>query len=125
MSWVYDDDTSSHTKVMTAILLTAGPINTLQAFGKIVHQSLRHTKRASYIEAGEELERLGVVRMTATKAGANIIIKMPPTDVWHIVEDLGLCKPEQYDERYNCPIPKSITETVKKHVIAEGYFDEL
>ena len=112
------------TQIMTAILLTAGPISTVHAYGKNVTPKLR-TKKTCYLEAGEELQKLGIVKMTSTVTGTDVIVKMPPKDVWKILEDTGLCPPIRYEARYNSPLPKCVSEIVRNQVVAEGYFDEL
>ena len=107
-------------EIMKAILLTAGPINTLQAFSKIAQPALRCITKTPYLKAAARLEELELVQLIKTKSGSNVIIKKSPDEIGSLLVKHGLCSVKDYKWRYQLAISKSIARTVVTYLTQLG-----
>ncbi|XP_072015239.1 uncharacterized protein [Amphiura filiformis] len=121
-SWAYSSS-SPHHKLMTAILLSSGPIGTLRSFVKNAHHTLRCVRKTLYLKAADELQRHGIVRIV--KPSVEVIVKKKPEDVRQILQEIKLCTLEEYERKYNGALPKSIPLTLRQQIVGLGIFDEL
>ena len=109
-----------HYKLMKAILLTAGPINTLAAFTKNAQSTLRCITKTTYLKAATRLEELGLIQLIKTKSGSDVIIKKSPDEIGNLLVKHQLCSVKDYKDRYLMPISRSISKTVVMYLTQLG-----
>ncbi|XP_072015240.1 uncharacterized protein [Amphiura filiformis] len=113
---------SIYTNLMSAILLTSGPINTHQAFTECGPEWLRHVTKTPYLTAARRLEALDLVQLV--RRGIDVVVKKNPEEVEGFLERNQMCSVEEYREMFEKPLPVAITDSLQRQMVVDGYLHE-
>ncbi|XP_072015878.1 uncharacterized protein [Amphiura filiformis] len=121
------DGTVTMSTIMSAILLSAGPLTSFISVVKN-RKSLRKITKQQFQSACEELQGLGLGFLVTIEVIAQhyVFIKEKPENASEILDvnrDLELCTPREYRDRYILRMPAYPTynRTVQEHLIALAY----
>ena len=110
---------------MSAILLTAGPINTHEAFMKCGPDWLRHVTKTPYLTAARRLESLDLVHLVRRGVNLNVVVvKKTPDEVEGILEANCICSSVEYRRMFEEPLPDAISDSIKHQMVVDGYLHE-
>lgn len=95
--------------IMAAILQVCGPV-TIHAVLTRNYRFLNKSTAAQFVEAGEELQALGLGTVVNLKPRTRVFVKKSPNEATPILlANPDLCCWQYYEQRYSKPLSKSIT----------------
>ena len=115
--------TSIYTNLMSAILLTSGPISTHKAFVECGPEWLRNVTKTPYLTAARRLENLNVVQLVR-RGGIDVVVKKSPDEVQGFLARNQMCSLMEYSQMYEQPLPDAISPSLRRQMIVDGYLNE-
>ncbi len=111
--------------IMTGLLLSAGPIATLNSVKKSSRIFLFSVSKNKFEIAANRLQSLNLGTLQYLRSGnkAPVWVKKLPVEVAPILAQGGcddLCNVEEYAQRFELPCPMSVTEKMKDAMVAMG-----
>ncbi len=106
--------------IQSAILQTTGAVTTCKVIitnNRFLHNTNFSVER--FLEAANSLQSLGLGKVvTVGKLSLKAFIKKPPSEVADILnENFDLCSPEYYEERYNQPLSRTVSLSVRHQLM--------
>ena len=110
---------------MSAILLSASPVNSYRAFKRLGPKHLRNITKQQYTNAAMELEQSNVgVLVVSQNGGVSFIKKAPCDELQQILMESysDLCNYHSFMDRFCLPKPKAVqvTSTLVKKLCEMG-----
>ena len=116
------DDTITLRDIMSAILLTRGPVSTHYAVVRYGPGYLRSVSKAYYDLAAQRLQeaKLGYI-CNLTSPRTDVFVKKLPYQIQELLRDnQGIVKLEEYLLRFNAPAQGCITHNMRKKLVEIG-----
>ena len=109
--------------IMSAILKTKGPAVTHRVVN-CSYTFLRMLTAKQFMTASAELESIGLGTIVSLKSAGRptyLFVKHPPEEVRPILEaNLDLCTPGYYTTRYELPVSKIMSSSVREALTSTG-----
>ncbi len=121
---LFSRGTSLIRDIMSAILLTAGPVTSNVSFSRRGPMSLRSISKEQFQTAANMLQaaHLGtaIFVMQSTR-GSVVFVKKPPDEAREAIEaNCDIIMMDKYAARYYQQIPTCITVKIREHLISKG-----
>ncbi len=121
--------------VMTAVLLSAGPVSSHLTTRNMSSSFKVAVNKARFLSAANQLEAAGfgsLVILDSISHSAHVFVKKTAAEVAAVLqtpEHSGMCSVEEYEQRFNLPTPSYITEKMQDTLVQMGlvpqqYFKE-
>ncbi|XP_072015279.1 uncharacterized protein [Amphiura filiformis] len=96
--------------IMSAILLSASPVNSYRAFKRLGPRHLRSITKQQYTNASNELEQAGIGFTVVSQNGGVSFVKRAPIEVQQILAEnyTDLCTYNAYSKRFCLPKPYAV-----------------
>ena len=110
--------------IMTAILLTPGPVatkTTVKGLSRIFNNAINIPK---FLAAARKLQDIGLGSLASSSGKfSNVFVKKPPEEAGHILVSTGnedLCSAVEYEERFKLPSPSTVSTRMRTYLIESG-----
>ena len=115
--------------IMSAILLTSGPISNYRSFVNAGPRHLRKIDKESYDVAAKNLEVSGLGKLVTVVVPIGgpkeVFVKKAPDEVCQAaLESSCLCTMEEYCQRFHSHLPKKIAMSYREELVRRGYLTE-
>ena len=109
-----------------AVLLAAGPVSTHLTVKNMSATFNMGVSKAKFLSAAKQLQEanLGsVVILDKISRASHVFVKRPPVEARQILElpqNAGYCSYEEYEKRYDVPMPTTITAKMRECLNEQG-----
>ncbi|XP_072016043.1 uncharacterized protein [Amphiura filiformis] len=111
-------------ELMSAILLSKGPVVTPSAIQKNGPHYLRHVSKKQFMNAATKLHQMNLgILVNLTSA---VFVKKTPVEAKLMEEHYkDLCTMDQYIDRYFQPLPRIISSFLREKLVAMGLMEKM
>lgn len=122
---------ASNKNIMTAVLLTPGPISTRLTVKNMSPAFRLGVSKSKFMNAANQLQSAGLgslVLLDKISAQAHMFVKKPPHEMRVLLESdehtqLN-CTEEEYAHRYHSSLPASVTYRMKESLVEMGILSQ-